>query len=475
MERARLSAAREAQGWSQEYVASQVGVDSTTVQRWEYGQTNPQRKHLKHLCELFGKSAEALGLVEGHAVGIQNTTAELEETSEDAYTMFRASQLLLRLLHLLYTWQVNLARYGELQALLIRELEEIIRMNPNELIKRRGALRLLAALPIELCGLSALVAVLKRPAEEILTHCAAGIVACWYLRKGKDLAFAADTASRYIPTLKAIAASGSEAQRKAAADLLVQCLLLKAVLARTAATMNEAISYAQQAEVYSATAESQLLQITALRTLAAVYCSANRWEQALQTAEKAAYLLEHHRKSTPLQPTEAPVPQVVRSYVYAGLATYQAYHGNKDALLSLKKAQQAFFAQSADEIVPVWVDHSIGNLLANDGQMQTHLGLYKGAVDSFAQISERYGQDTATPLTTRIGAMNDWLVAELSRDDQPRDLDRCLDLWTRALEGAKAIQSNHQFDRAVQGFTAMRAVWPGEVRVKQLREQLVHW
>jgi transcriptional regulator with XRE-family HTH domain len=483
MERAQLlQRARLKKRLTREQVAERLEVDPTTVARWEKGATTPMPMNLLSLCELYGVTAQALGfdgfdelpLAQEQPVVAQNTT-EADDATNDAYTAFRASHLMLRLWHIVCNWSANIARYHELQDFLIRELEDNKSMNPNELMKRRVALRLLASLPIELCGLSALVAVLKRPTQEILTHCAAGIVACWYLRKGKDLVFASDAVSRYIPTLKAIATSGPAAQRKAAADLLVQCLLLKSTLAWYVATANDALHYAQQAELYSAIAESHLLQITALRTQAAAYYAADCWDQALQAAEKAAYLLEQQHASTPSQPTQAPTPQFMRSYVYAGLATYQAYHGNKDALSSLKKAHQAFFAQSSDETVPVWIDHSIGNLIVYDGETHTHLGLYKEAVDSFTQISERYAQDAAIPLTNRIGAMNHWLVAELSRDDQPRDLERCLDLWTRALEGAKTLQSNIHFNRATQAFIAMRAAWPGESRIKQLREQLVHW
>ena len=55
------------------------------------------------------------------------------------------------------------------------------------------------------------------------------------------------------------------------------------------------------------------------------------------------------------------IPPLARSYVYAGVATYQAYHQQKqDALTSLKKAHATFFTQTEDEEVPLWIDHSVG-------------------------------------------------------------------------------------------------------------------
>ena len=65
-------------------------------------------------------------------------------------------------------------------------------------ISRRDALRRLASLPIKYCGLSLFMPVISRPIEEILLQCAAGITACWHLRKGKDLAFASDAIARYL-------------------------------------------------------------------------------------------------------------------------------------------------------------------------------------------------------------------------------------------------------------------------------------
>jgi transcriptional regulator with XRE-family HTH domain/tetratricopeptide (TPR) repeat protein len=465
MERARLSTARNEKGWSQEYVASRLNVDRVTVQRWEQHRTTPQPYHLQQLCELFGKTALELGLVEEHLVMVQHTTAP-EDTTDDAYTIFRASHFMLRLWHIVCTWSAHIARYHELQELLILELED--NSMTDELMSRRDALRLLASLPVEICSLSALKPVLKHPVEEILTQCTAGITACWYLRRGKDLTFTSDVIGKYLPTLKEIAKIASTPQRKTAAELLAQCFLLKAVLSWNVTTPTDGIRYGQQAETYSKFAEQPLLQIISLRVQAAALCYANQWEQALHTALQANYLLDTTPKEL--------IPQVARSYVYAGLATYQAYHGQKqDALTALKKAHSTFFEQPVTEMVPLWIDHSIGNLLLNDGLTHAHLGLYQGAVDSFEQIQMDYANDMTIPLGCRIEASIEQITAEVSRDDQPRDMGKCITLWIQGIEGAKTLRSNKHFGDAVVAFTAMRAAWPGEIRIKELREHILHW
>lgn len=59
----RLKQARLRQGWSQEYVAREVGTDAFTVSRWERGITMPGPHFRQQLGALFNMSALELGLV----------------------------------------------------------------------------------------------------------------------------------------------------------------------------------------------------------------------------------------------------------------------------------------------------------------------------------------------------------------------------------------------------------------------------
>ena len=155
------------------------------------------------------------------------------------------------------------------------------------------------------------------------------------------------------------------------------------------------------------------------------------------------------------------------------MALYQGYNGQKEkALHSLQKAHVAFFAQPETEVVPLWVDHSLGNLLLHDGATHMHLGLYEEALDSFGQIETRYAQ-YGQHLSCLIEATFEQVMVETSRDDQPRDMDRCIGWWLRGIDGAKELQSQQRFHEAMQAYTAMRAAWPGEKRVKELRDLLV--
>src|SRR5581483_5666522 len=223
-ERLQLIAARERMHLSLEEVAQHLGVSKTTVYRWEKKGDFPQPYHLRELCMLFGATARELGFDEKHTVDVQ-TINHAESEEDECVLTFRQQNLISRLMRIVWNYPLNDARYQELQLLVTLELEDNS-MNTDE-ISRRDALRFLALVPVDMLGLSQSGAIFKKGVsyEDILKHCAAGIVACWHLRKGKELTFADLAVSKYIPTLKAMAHSAPIPQRKTAADLLAQCFL----------------------------------------------------------------------------------------------------------------------------------------------------------------------------------------------------------------------------------------------------------
>lgn len=76
-----LKRARERQGWSQEYVAREVGTDAFTVSRWERGVTMPSPHFRQQLCTLFGLSVTELGLLPTETGGAPaQVTGQARET-----------------------------------------------------------------------------------------------------------------------------------------------------------------------------------------------------------------------------------------------------------------------------------------------------------------------------------------------------------------------------------------------------------
>src|SRR5215467_9914199 len=71
----RLRLQRRLRGWSQDDVATglcrvasghgepDLGVDATTISRWERGMRHPRPRYVRLLCQLFDLPAEQLGLV----------------------------------------------------------------------------------------------------------------------------------------------------------------------------------------------------------------------------------------------------------------------------------------------------------------------------------------------------------------------------------------------------------------------------
>ncbi|HLG63377.1 MAG TPA: helix-turn-helix transcriptional regulator [Ktedonosporobacter sp.] len=456
MERARLSQARHKKFWTLEEAAERIGVDPASLSRWEKGKSFPQPINIQRLCNAYGMTVQQLGLEDDPVSGYEHDAPPVV----DALTQFQQQDLTLRLMRIVWQWSHQNARYSVLQTLITQELEQS--MN-EDVMSRRDALRRLALLPVEMLGLSAAGAVLKYPIEDILSQCAAGMTACQHLLRGKELVFASDVVSRYIPTLKAIVHTSSTTQRKAAADLLAQGYRLKSILARHVKANTDSIACAQQAAMYADEAQNPLLQAVALRAQAAAYYYANCWAQASQAAEQARAVLETSRG--------APIPPLVRSHIYVGLATYQARNGQKqEALRSLGQAHAAFFAQPPDEPAPIWINHDKANLILYDGITHLHLGMQKEALDSFAQI-----QLTASNHEiNRVEALLNQVVAEVSRVDS-RDMEYCIDHWIQGIEGAKALRSEQRFTEAIQAYTALCAVWPSEPRIKELRAYITHW
>src|SRR5690242_1322839 len=81
----RLRTVREQRGWSQAVLAEQLGTTELTVGRWERGERSPQLFYRSKLCELFGMTAEELGLKlsvpEGEEFSASQQTPDMHTSS----------------------------------------------------------------------------------------------------------------------------------------------------------------------------------------------------------------------------------------------------------------------------------------------------------------------------------------------------------------------------------------------------------
>jgi hypothetical protein len=425
--------------------------------RWEKGHQHPHGYNLQQLSTVYEVPVEELA----PGFSVSTTTARpLPEVPDDesAVSMFLKTNLTMRLLSLMDAS----CSYAETYREFMQILEE------GAMISRRKAIEaiaILATYPTQILKLSPSVANTSLSAETVLHHCTPGVIASWELSRSKELALALSTISSYIPTLQHLVQYvSSSQQRKDAAHLQVQCLLMKTRLVRDLQNSHASLPYALQAKQYSEVAADPILQILAVRTLACSQYFANQWEQAATTVKQASHILTLQR--------DTPIPPIVRSYVHSGLATYQAQIKQKDtALQSLQVMHTSYYAQSSAEPPPIWVDHSLTNLFCNDGLTHMHLNMYKDACFAFEKMTHNSG---SRPQKVHEASINRALV-EINRDDQPRDMALCIAYWTQGIQGAIALHDELHFNIALQAYTAMRAVWPTESRIKELQSLIVHW
>ncbi|RAQ94204.1 helix-turn-helix transcriptional regulator [Thermogemmatispora tikiterensis] len=479
-------------------VAEAVGVSKATVCRWEKAGDVPQPLHLRKLCELFQRSPLELGFTE-QDLGIPEVPAQASVREEldgqahpepsppppesEALEAFRQECLPLRLLGLVWRWPAGDTRYQQLQLLLRTELEKDA-MKQNELT-RRETLRLLALAPIELLGLSQLGPVLKGPAltEDILKQCAASLAACWELRRQGELALADQAVAAYLPTLQALTRTAPPRQRQAAAELTAQGFLLRSRLAHHLSTPAQGVAYAQQAEAFSTLADHLPLRIIALGCQSIEYFYGCRHKQALQAVQQARQLLEERdrrdrqKEASVAQPASAPVSPIIYSRCYSRLAADLAAATGQQAEVqrTLKQAQEAFFAQM--EPAPLWVNFGLSDLLLNEAYAYRDLGLSRAALEACEQIEQQYQQSgsggTLVSLDDVPEAQLLAVLIEASRADQPRRLDWCLEKWQAGVARAQQLQSQQRLAEAQQAYVALCAAFPGEPRLRELRDLLI--
>ncbi len=107
--RQRLVAERLRRRWTQLEVADQLGTTPGNVSRWERGITSPGPYFRRKLCELFGRSAQELGLswdesddfLSPHTYASALAASFHRDTSLGSYPIFIGHEDLLALLHTL--------------------------------------------------------------------------------------------------------------------------------------------------------------------------------------------------------------------------------------------------------------------------------------------------------------------------------------------------------------------------------------
>jgi tetratricopeptide (TPR) repeat protein len=458
-----LKQERLSRGWSYDTVEVKTGIPQRSQENAENGYHFPRQRYIELYCKLYGKSAKELGLDKSDRIGVENTDAPTSQEEEnpimsDLIRRAVFSNLGSKLTGLIDLWPKHNYHYEELQSGISKAIVDynaIVAHDSTYEYTRRQALKDMALVPVQLVGGIAIVdagKIQKTDADILLKHCAAGIAACRYMHhRGKDLDFVSDLTSTYASLLQPLIYSKSEVHRKAAATLLAQDFRLKGFIASTLKNSREAIPYYHEAIRYGLLAENPTEQAIANRMMGFSYeeQGVQGYEQALSYAQTAYGLI---RKDT---------PKLIRSFVASGLSLMSARNGHMDdAIHMLSEARDLF-----DPTTPISsVLYAESNLLAISAHISQHCGQWAEAVD----LCEK---SLSTPNISALGRIQrriQYTKTEVSRDDQPRDMDLCITLLTEAIIGAHELNSKRFQHEAREIYDMFRIAWPREDAIKKL-------
>jgi tetratricopeptide (TPR) repeat protein len=460
MEYSLLEQERRSRGWSRAYVQENYDIPQDTLYDAERGNHEPNKSTIDALCSLYKKSAKELGLDKSGRIGVgiranAQTNGEQPPMSDlIRREIFR--NLGSRLTSLVDAWPKRNYQYAELQEGINRAIlgyNAAVAEAPTYELTRRQAVKDMILVPMQLTGGIALISSGKAPKADtdlLLKHCAAGISACWYLRRGKELTFVSDAVSIYIFLLQPLIYSLSENYRKASATLLAQCFILKSKLANALQDDDQAITYEEEAIRYALMAEDITEQAIANREMSILYWGRKKYKLALPYAEKA-YGLAKNNKAT---------PKIIISFTASGLSFCQATCGKvKDAQLSLKEAHDLFDPTMLIPSVP----YGEAVLTSVDANVYRHMGKFKEAIERYQHLNA-LSTTVLGPIENNI----EYAATEVSRDDKPRDMSLCITLLTDAITGATELDSQWYIREAHEVFDLFRIAWPREDAIKRL-------
>lgn len=460
MERARLKAARLRQCWTLEEAAKQLGIDKNTLNRLELGKANPRPYTIRRLCEIYKTTPVELDLDTGE----YSSPIEEEPDEVRAFIQKDLTMLLMKLAFVPYR------SYQDLQAGMTATIEEFDVMNIGEEanITRRDALCRVVALPFLSLHLSASQPVFHGPIQDILNQCAAGIAAAWELSKGGDdgdLTLAFQSASTYLPTLKAIVKDSSQ-YRQTAASLVGQCELLRTLLGWHLQGLKEAAIYANDAIAYCEQAGDISMLLSTLDYLAWAYYYDKKSQLALKTIGRTLPIMKKYKGP--------PLSGRLLGGIYSTIALMKSRNG-EDTTDEVEKAATSFYDDKNPDERFIHLDYTEADLILNRGMIQYHSGDYDNAVETLEGLidPETLVVKLVLPERSRLEGLNIMTLASLK--SRKKDLKRIIHLWNGAMGGAKAIQSEQRYSEAILGHEIMEAIWPNEHEVKKLRTHAAHW
>jgi len=313
----KLEAARRLRGWTLEIASQKIGVHPQTLRKWEMGKSKPHGFRIYKISEVYETTPAALGIE--HEYQPFSLKGEGGFAIPDVFLPGAAAQITiedldLKLMGLIlqrkferqnlnyYAFQLQIHQY-------IKEYDEYLSTGPvqnPESPARSQALHIVAAIPIA----AYLEHIHKQPLpvhpEDILTHCAGAITACWHMDQSENLTLARSFISGYLLLLSEIFARFTYCQQ-AAAELIAQTCMLRTMLALQLENFHAGVSYYTKALEFSQIAENNELPLNSALDSGSLHRYGKQRTQILKRIAESVWLL----KPTPV-PLDFPL---VRDYL----------------------------------------------------------------------------------------------------------------------------------------------------------------
>jgi tetratricopeptide (TPR) repeat protein len=449
-----LKQARIQRGWTRSQVVARVAsrFSLASLERWESEKMRGMHEDNKSiLCQLYDKSPAELGLEANSAIMKSSIIDIYAEEPLMTEPIRRAlSNLGSQITSLIDSWPQREYHYEALQNQINRT---IIQASHDSQYDSRQALKDVVLVPIQLCG----GADLRVPPKKVNTHTllkrlAASLAICWHLRRGKDLTFVQDLVPIYMAILQPLLSSRSDSYQSAATTLFSQCLRLNGSIVSGLTHPSSAMSYYQEALNYTLSNQTEQILTHRMIALSHLFTGKEKYAEALLHAEIAGQgVLDRNGEG-----------RLMHSFVGSILALAQAKTGKMDdAMRNLTKAHDLF-----DPRVPPIPSalYTESNLLAITADVYQSAGNWKESIRYWEQCLRTADISALGMVQGRI----QYATAEVSRDDQTRNMDLCITLCQEGITGARELHSKRYAAEASTLYHAIHLAWPGEDTVRQL-------
>lgn len=447
-------------GWSLDRLAEEIhrrggGADATQIGKWERGIRKPRPYYQEMLIEIYGVTADGLGLVERYEEEkAQESTEDLDniapQSSHSTSPLIVLTEEQVRSL-LVVLGETSMGDFDNARRELIKQFAIIIGsafVAPKVIADPEPWKRLSHAV--------------SKPHDTdlaTLKHFARVTEGCWHITNGSEMAVVEQVLPTFLPKLAALTRQSSK-HLPTVSGLTTQGYLLAGLVALDQFNLQEmethsqlAVQYGQQ---YSELSHDYNLLAAALKQQATMFLITKKPSQALATYEK---MLPFIKQVSPL----------LRSRIYSGLAGACARCGREqEALYYLGKAKETFPDRFEEDPSFLYADSGLSVLFMYEGLTYLDLDQPEPAWNAFTKVvdGENLQPQISIGELTHLEFINLLAKTTVASHDQ----ERSRTYIEAAVNQSNVLHSQWGRSEAWDIYQTMRIVWPGDARVKALAE-----